>query len=396
MFETIEKLPADPILGLTAAFNEDSNPKKIDLSVGVYKDESGKTPIFAAVKRAEKLWLGEENTKVYIPPPGYPEFNTAMQPHILGAGHQALKENRVRSVMAPGGCGAVRVGAELLNRSRSGATIWVSKPTWNNHGPLLGSAGLKIKEYPYYSDKTHGVEADAMLSVLRKVGKSDIVLMHACCHNPTGADLSREDWQAVARLAQKQGFLPFVDCAYHGMAEGLEEDGYGARLLAESVPEMLIAYSCSKNFGLYRDRIGALLVVAADAGRADAGLTHVNNIARAMYSMPPAHGGAIVKTILGDRELYRVWKEELDGMRVRMNSLRALFADTLAKKKAPRDFSFVKSQRGLFSMLGLKKEQVQRLRKEFSVYIVESSRMNIAGISQKNIEYLTDSILAVL
>lgn len=396
MFETIEKLPADPILGLTAAYDEDRSPTKVDLGVGVYRDESGQTPIFAAVKRAENLWLDRESTKVYLPPPGYPEFNSAIQHLILGAAHRALAENRVRSVMTPGGCGAVRVGAELLNRSRPGAAIWVSKPTWANHVPLLSSAALKISEYPYYDEQRHVVDFDAMLEALRRAGKHDIVLLHGCCHNPTGQDLNREQWQAVNRLAEKQGFLPFVDLAYQGLGDGLEEDAYGARLLASTLPEMVLAYSCSKNFGLYRDRIGALLLFTADAARADAGLTHINHIARGMYSMPPAHGGAIVKTILSDRELFRMWKEELDGMRTRINSLRALFADTLARKKAPRDFQFIKNQRGLFSLLGVSKEQVQRLREKYSIYFVDSSRINIAGMSPKNIEYLADAIIAVL
>ena len=396
MFEAIQKLPPDPILGLTAAYDADPNPRKIDLGAGVYKDESGNTPIFEAVKRAEALWHEREQTKVYIPQPGYADFNTALQAHIFGAGHPALKAGRIRSVMAPGGCGGLRLGAELVNRSRPGANIWLSQPTWNNHVPLLGSAGLKIREYPYYDAARHVVDFESMMGALSGIDSTDVVLLHACCHNPTGADLNREQWNAVAELATRRGFLPFVDLAYQGLGDGLDEDAYGPRRLAELVPEMLLAYSCSKNFGLYRDRIGTVALLAKDAAAAEAAETHVTSIARGIYSMSPSHGGAIVKTILADKALYAVWKKELDAMRARINGLRALLADTLAKKNSPVDFSFVRKQRGLFSMLGLSKAQMQRLRAEFSIYAVESSRINIAGISPKNVDWLADSIIAVL
>ncbi|MBI2969516.1 MAG: aspartate/tyrosine/aromatic aminotransferase [Gammaproteobacteria bacterium] len=396
MFESIEKLPADPILGLTAAFEQDPNPKKIDLGAGVYKDETGRTPIFEAVREAQRRVAAEETTKVYISQPGYPEFNSRVQKLIFGENHAALKAGRVSSVMTPGGCGALRLGAELINRSRPGATIWVSQPTWANHVPLLGSAGLKIREYPYYNGSTHAVEFDAMLAALRAASKEDIVLLHACCHNPTGADLDHGQWDSVAELAIRNGFLPFVDFAYQGLGDGLDEDAYGPRCLVKELPEMLLAYSCSKNFGLYRERIGALVMVARDAGKAEAGLTHMTGIARGIYSMPPSHGGAIVKTILGDAALLASWKKEVDGMRRRINDLRVLLADTLARKKASRDFGFIRKERGMFSFLGVSKEQVQRLRREYGIYMVDSSRINVAGLSPNNIDYLTDAVIAVL
>jgi len=396
MFESIEKLPADPILGLTAAFEQDPNPKKIDLGAGVYKDETGRTPIFEAVREAQRRVAAEETTKVYISQPGYPEFNSRVQKLIFGENHATLKAGRVSSVMTPGGCGALRLGAELINRSRPGATIWVSRPTWANHVPLLGSAGLKIREYPYYNGSTHAVEFDAMLAALRAASKEDIVLLHACCHNPTGADLDHGQWDSVAELAIRNGFLPFVDFAYQGLGDGLDEDAYGPRRLAEISPELLLAYSCSKNFGLYRERIGALVMVARDAGKAEAGLTHMTGIARGIYSMPPSHGGAIVKTILGDAALLASWKKEVDSMRRRINDLRVLLADTLARKKASRDFGFIRKERGMFSFLGVSKEQVQRLRQEYGIYMVDSSRINVAGLSPNNIDYLTDAVIAVL
>ncbi len=396
MFEAIQKLPPDPILGLTKAYESDANPNKIDLGVGVYKDESGATPIFKAVKEAERRWEKEETTKVYISPPGFADFNSAVQKLILGADHPALATDRVRSVMSPGGCGALRVGAEFINRCKPGATIWVSKPTWANHVPLLGSAGLNIAEYPYYNGATHSVDFDAMLKALEGAARGDLLLLHGCCHNPTGADLNPKQWEAVAELAARKGLVPFVDLAYQGLGEGLDEDAHGPRILARVVPELLLAYSCSKNFGLYRERIGALLTVSPTPEQADAGLTHINSIARGIYSMPPSHGGALVKTVLNDPALYAQWKTEVDGMRNRIHMLRGLLADTLKKMHAPRNFEFIKREYGMFSFLGVSKEQVQRLRTEYSIYMVDSSRINVAGVSPKNVEYLAKAIISVL
>lgn len=396
MLNAVEKLPPDPILGLTVAYNNDANPNKIDLGAGVYKDEMGITPVFDAVSRAEELWFRQEATKVYIPPPGFPDFNTAIALLTLGRDHPALRANRVGAVMAPGGCGALRVGAELINRCRAGARLWVSSPTWANHVPLLGTAGLKIQEYPYYDPENHEVMFDKMLDALGKATKNDVVLFHGCCHNPTGADLTNEQWQDVGKLAARRGFLPYIDLAYQGLGDGVEEDAYGVRLFAESLPELLVAYSCSKNFGLYRERTGALIMVGETPAVAEANVSHACNIARTMYSMPPAHGGAIVKTILQTPELQSLWKEEVDRMRIRINSLRALLADTLHNKGARGNYEYVRNQRGMFSFLGIRKDQVRRLREEFSIYLVDSSRINIAGVSPRNIEYLTTSIVAVL
>ena len=396
MFEAIQKLPPDPILGLSSAFEADPNPDKVDLGAGVYKDEAGITPIFKSVKEAERRWEQQESTKVYISPPGFADFNTAIQKLILGADHPALLAGRVRSVMTPGGCGALRVGAELINRCKPGATIWVSKPTWANHVPLLGSAGLKIAEYPYYNGATHSVDFAAMVATLESAARGDLLLVHGCCHNPTGADLNRKQWDAVTELAARKGLVPFVDLAYQGLGDGLDEDAYGPRTLSRALPELLLAYSCSKNFGLYRDRIGALLTVSPTPEQADAGITHINSIARGIYSMPPSHGGALVKTVLNDPALYAQWRGEVDGMRKRIHVLRALLADTLKKLGPSRDFEFIKREFGMFSFLGISKEQVQRLRSEYSIYMVDSSRINVAGVSPKNVEYLAKAIIAVL
>jgi aspartate aminotransferase len=396
MLESLEKLAADPILGLTAAYNKDNNPNKVDLGAGVYKDADGNTPVFAAVKKAEIIWQQEETTKAYIAQPGFDDFNAQIIPHIFGGSHAAVRDNRLVSVMAPGGSGALRVGAEMLNRAEPGATLWVSNPTWGNHVPLLGQAGLNISEYPYYNADTHGLRFEEMMETLRQAGSNDIVLLHGCCHNPTGVDLDRDQWNAVAELAKEKGFLPFIDTAYHGLGQGLDEDVYGVRLMAESVEEMLVVYSCSKNFGLYRDRIGAAVVMGKNQEAAYAASSHITNIAREMYSLPPSHGGAMVKTILKDPDLYKIWKQELDEMPEHINGLRILFADMLAEKGSSTDFSFIKNQYGMFSFLGLSKEQIQRLRDEYSIYMVGSSRANVAGINQKNIDYLTDAIISVL
>jgi aspartate aminotransferase len=298
--------------------------------------------------------------------------------------------------MAPGGSGALRIGAEMINRAVPGATLWVSTPTWGNHIPLLGSAGLNIKEYPYYDAENHGLRFEAMLDTLKQATKNDTVLLHGCCHNPAGVDLSEDQWDRIAELAQQQGFLPFIDTAYHGLGKGLAEDAYGIRKMAESLDEMVVVYSCSKNFGLYRDRIGATIVLGKNKEVAEACSSNLTNIARQIYSMPPAYGGAIVKTILKNPELYKSWETELDAMRERINGLRILFSDALAEKGASADFSFIKNQYGMFSFLGISKEQIQRLRDEYSIYLVGSSRINVAGISAKNIDYLTDAIVSVL
>ncbi|MEJ2760916.1 MAG: aspartate/tyrosine/aromatic aminotransferase [Gammaproteobacteria bacterium] len=396
MFESFEKLPDDPILGLTVAYNKDPNPHKIDLGAGVYKTEDGNTPIFDAVKKAEAIRLETETTKTYTPISGDPAFCERIRPLILGADHAVIKEGRACAAATPGGSGSLRLAGELINSWKPGADLWVCRPTWGNHIPLLGQAGLNIREYPYYDPDGHGILFEEMLKTLSGLGPDDVVLLHGCCHNPTGADLSPEQWRGVAGVAAERGFLPLVDFAYQGLGESLEQDAYGVRLLAESVPEMLIAYSCSKNFGLYRDRIGALAAVTPNPDAAGAVLSHMKVNARRLYSVPPAHGAIVVATILADPGLRQNWEQELDGMCRRINDLRALFADTMKKKGSPRDFGFIKSQKGMFSFLGLDKDQVRRLREEYSIYVVANSRINVAGISPMNVDYLTDSILAVL
>jgi len=396
MFESFEKLPDDPILGLTVAYNNDPSPNKIDLGAGVYKTEDGNTPIFEAVKKAEAIRLETETTKSYTPISGYPDFCERVQPLILGDGHAAIGEGRTCAAATPGGSGSLRLAGELINSWKPGTSLWVSSPTWGNHTPLLGQAGLNIKEYPYYDRDGHGILFERMLETLSGLGPEDVVLLHGCCHNPTGADLTPEQWQDVAGIASERGFVPLVDFAYQGLGDGLAQDARGVRIMAGNVPELLVSYSCSKNFGLYRDRIGALVAVTGSRSAAEAALSHMKVNARRLYSVPPAHGAVLVATILADTGLRESWEEELDGMCRRINDLRALFADTMKKKGSPLDFDFIKSEKGMFSFLGLEKEKVRRLRDEYSIYFVDNSRINVAGINPGNVDYLTDSILAVL
>ncbi|WP_323844606.1 amino acid aminotransferase [Microbulbifer magnicolonia] len=396
MFEHLSSLPPDPILGLLASYRADENPNKIDLGVGVYKDEAGHTAVLQSVKEAETRLLQSEETKAYIGPAGTPGFNAAMQELILGADHPALLAGRVRSAQTPGGCGALRVLAEFTNRAKAGATIWVSDPTWANHVPLLGNAGLQIKSYPYYDRATSSLQFDAMVDTLKNVGEGDLVLFHACCHNPCGADLSREQWKVLAEMAQKQGFTPFIDMAYQGFGDSLDDDAYGLRLMAASVPEMLVAASCSKNFGLYRERVGLAMVIYNTGAEADKGQSQMLNVVRGNYSMPPSHGAAIVESILTDAGLKANWEAELTEMRERINGLRAGLVESLAAAGAAGDFSFIQRQKGMFSFLGITAEQVQRLQKEYAIYMVDSSRISIAGLSKGNMEYFCKAVASVL
>lgn len=396
MFETLNLLPSDPILGLLGEFREDNNPDKVDLGVGVYKDEQGRTPIMQAVKLAEEKRLSSETTKTYIGPAGDEGFNTTIAKLLFGNEHPLLKQGRLGTIQTPGGCGALRMAAEFIKRCNNKATVWVSDPTWANHIPLLGDAGLKIRKYPYYDYISHTIDFQKMVSSLKSAGPADVVLLHGCCHNPSGADLTREQWQVITDMALSQGFLPFVDIAYQGLGDSLEADAYGVRLLAESVPEMMVASSCSKNFGLYRERIGSVNLVCTDSTQRATSMSQMLSVTRGVYSMPPAHGAAIVETILNDPGLEQLWLEELNGMRDRINDLRRLFVARLQAAGVNADFSFIEREKGMFSFLGITPEQVQRLKKEYSIYMVDSSRINVAGISHSNIDYLTHAIGQVL
>lgn len=396
MFNVLPALSPDPILGLSAAYREDTNPAKIDLGVGVYKDEAGNTPIMKAVAAAQTKLLDIETSKTYITPQGVQGYIDNMLSLILGAGNPALVEGRISAVQAPGGCGALRVLAELIKRANDGATVWVSDPTWANHIPLIGDAGLTLEKYPYFNKNTASINFDAMLDSLKQVKKGDFVLLHGCCHNPTGADLTKEQWHLVLEAAQQTGFIPFVDLAYLGFGDSLEEDAYGLRLLVENLPEVVIAASCSKNFGLYRERVGLAAIVCESTAVKKVVQSQIQSVARAIYSMPPSYGGQLVNIILSDDQLTQIWKEEVNEMRERMKTLRQLLVKHVHEQGAERDFSFIENQKGMFSYLCITAEQVQAVRQSNSVYFVDSSRVNIAGINQNNVETLAKALVSVL
>ena len=395
MFSELQPRPADPILGLTVKFKADSNPNKIDLGAGIYKDEQGNTPVLDCVKAAEQLRVDGEASKAYINSAGSPLFIEKINQLILGE-HKVIAENRIRTVSTPGGTGALRVAGEFIRTCKPGATIWVSNPTWANHDGVFTAAGLTVKSYPYYDYENKCLDFEGMLEALKQVSADDAVLIHACCHNPSGMDLDQQQWQQVAEVAREVGFLPVVDMAYQGFGEGLDEDASGLRLLADAVDEMIICSSCSKNFGLYRERIGACSIIGKSAEAADIISSVLMPTVRVNYSMPPAHGAAIVETVLSSPELTAQWHVELKEMRDRIGGMRQLLVDKLVEKGVTRDFSFITRQKGMFSFLGIDKDQVQRLQDEYSIYIVGSSRISIAAIAPDNVDYLAESIGAVL
>lgn len=387
MWNETTPAPADAILGLTEAFKNDPRAEKVNLGVGVYKDEAGATPVLKAVKEAEKLLIDSETTKSYMPIAGEAAYGTEVQKLIFGA-----PSDRAVTVHTPGGTGALRLAAELLCRFSS-KTIWVSNPTWANHKNIFAAAGLTIKDYPYYNPETKDLDAEAFLAALETVPAGDCVLLHACCHNPSGVDLSSGQWKAVAAIAQKQGFSVLLDFAYQGFGESIEADraGVEAMLAAEGV-EFFVASSFSKNFGLYRERTGALTAVAATPADAQTAMSHMKANARVIYSNPPAHGGLIVTTILQNEELSKLWLSELDAMRTRIAEARAALADGLTARDVPMDCSFMTRQRGMFSFSGLNKDQVDFLKEEKGIYIVGSGRINVAGLTPGNMDATCDSI----
>ncbi|MEL4341978.1 amino acid aminotransferase [Shewanella xiamenensis] len=396
MFNSLIAMPADPILGLLTQYREDTHPQKVDLGVGVYKDPAGNTPILNCVKKAEKFRLETETTKVYIGPTGSPQFNTLMTQLAFGSDHSAIIANRIRTVSTPGGTGALRVAGDFIKRCNPNAVLWVSDPTWANHTGLFEAAGITVKTYPYYDYDSKSLKFDEMLAALSQVSPDDVVLFHACCHNPSGMDLTTEQWDKVVALTKEQGFTPLIDMAYQGFGDGVDIDAYGVRKMAAAVDNMILCSSCSKNFGLYRERIGSCSVVAKDANTANIAQSVLLYVVRCLYSMPPAHGAAIVETILGSKELTQEWLDELKVMRDRINCNRMILVEKLKANGVERDFSFIARQKGMFSFLGVNPEQVARLQKEFSIYMVGSSRISIAGISEDNVDYLAKSIAKVL
>jgi aspartate aminotransferase len=396
LFQQLKQLSVDSILGLMAKYRADPSTSKVDLGVGVYRDPSGNTPVLACVRRAEQAVLSAQNTKSYVAAAGRAEFNSAVEEMVLGPAHAARRDRRARTAQTPGGCGALRVGAELIRAAAPTVTVHVSDPTWGNHTPLLGGSGLRLERYPYYDAAAHRLRFDAMLEHLDRAAEGDVVLIHACCHNPTGADLDPAQWQALAQLLTRRRLVPFLDLAYQGFAVDLDADADAVRLVAGQVPEALIAVSYSKNLGLYRERVGALITIGENESRADAALSHVLQIARSIYSMPPDHGAAIAAHIFANPALKEEWIQELSVMRTRIAEMRGLLAAQLHRATGDRTFDFIRTQHGMFSLLGVPPQTVERLRERHHIYMTSDSRMNLAGIMPHNASYVADSIAAEL
>lgn len=396
MFEHIQAAPADPILGLNDAYKSDQNPNKINLGVGVYKDELGNTPILKSVKQAEERLLAQEITKSYLSIEGAPAYRSAVQTLLFGKDHHIITKQLAQTAHTPGGTGALRVAAEFIKKHLPEATIWVSNPTWANHQSVFQSVGLEVGSYAYYNADNKSLDFEAMLASLSQVPEGDVVLFHGCCHNPTGIDPTPEQWYQLAKLCSKQGFLPLFDFAYQGFGQGLHEDAQGLRTFLDHVPEMLIASSFSKNFGLYNERVGALTILCETAEQAEASFTQIKRCIRTNYSNPPSHGSAVVAEILNDPELFALWESEVKAMRTRIHEMRSLFVNTLRIKGVSQDFSFISQQQGMFSFSGLTPDQVAQLRKEYGIYIVGSGRISVAGMTHDNMGPLCEAIAAIL
>jgi aspartate aminotransferase len=394
MFADLDLLPPDPILGVTAAFRRDTSPSKVDLGIGVYRDDEGNTPVPGAVREAERAMLAEQSTKTYVGPAGNLEFNERIGQMALGPLATSLRE-RIATIQTVGGCGALRIAAEVVRVANPQAAIHVSDPTWANHEPLIGTVGLPLQRYPYYDPATRGVAFERMLEHFAGLPAGEVVLLHACCHNPTGADLEPGQWSAIAEICERRGLLPFVDLAYQGLGDSLDADALGLRIVAQRVPELLLAVSCSKNFGLYRERAGALVALADGVSAASAIATQQARAARRMYSMPPDHGAAIVARLLRDPALCEMWEQELASMTARMKSLRAMLVERLAARRPDLDYSWLVRQRGMFSLLGLDPSAVRALSERHHIYTPPDGRMNIAGISAANVDHIAESILAL-
>lgn len=396
LFEQVTTAPADPILGLSEAFRNDPNPDKINLSVGVYQDATGQSPVLECVRQAA-LRLAQANPgKGYLPINGAPRFLENTRHLVFGSSPDRDLVGRVASVHTPGGTAALRITGDFLRHVLNRRTLWVSNPTWANHKGIFTAAGLDVQSYPYYDPETHGLNRNGLLTVLENIPENDAVLFHACCHNPTGIDPTPEDWETIAKICKARHLLPVIDFAYQGFASGWVEDATAIRLFAQYGLEFFVCSSFSKNFGLYQDRVGALHAVAKNKEEADRVLSQLKVIVRTNYSNPPAHGSHLVNTVLDTPELYGLWEEELKAMRVRILEVRNRFVDALEAAGAKADFSFIRSQTGMFSFSGLSRETVHHLRANNSIYIVDSGRINVAGINDANIEPLCRAIVAAL
>ncbi len=396
MLEAIQSAPRDAILGLTAAFREDSRSVKINLSVGVYQDETGKTPTLESVRIAEQRLAETATSKSYLPIPGDPKYAEVVQKMAFGTDNEAMQSGRITTAHTPGGTGALRVAGDFIKANLPNATLWLSDPTWPNHPNIFAAAGVPTESYPYFNKESNDLAIGPMLEAIKQMPAGDVILLHGCCHNPTGIDPTADQWKQIAETVYAQGLLPMLDFAYQGFAEGIEEDAVGLRTLAQDGQELVLCSSFSKNFGLYRERVGALSIVCPSADAVSAVQSQMNRVIRCNYSNPPAHGGAIVNCVLRDEALRATWANEVATMRERINGIRQQFVDALAAKGVPGDYSFITQQRGMFSFTGLTKDQVEALREKHAIYIVGSGRINVAGLTPANVERVAEAIGAVV
>jgi aromatic-amino-acid transaminase len=394
--DALEMAPKDPILGVTEAYVADQNPKKVNLGVGVYTDDDGKVPLLECVREAEDTRVSSGAPKAYLPIDGLAAYDNAVRDLVFGPASSAVKEKRVVTVQAVGGSGGLKIGADFLRLVSPRATAWISAPSWENHRALFEFAGFPVKEYPYYDAKTHGLDFEGMLAALKKIPAGDVAILHSCCHNPTGVDLTQEQWRQVLDVVKSRGIIPFLDLAYQGFADGTDADAFAPRLFAEAMSPVLLASSFSKSFSLYGERAGALSVVTASADEAARVLSHLKRVVRTNYSNPPTHGSALVAKILGSPDQRAQWEKELGAMRDRIKDMRKALVDGIHKRVPGADFSFILKQRGMFSYSGLTKEQVLRLRSEYSIYTIETGRICVAALTTKNIDYVADAIAKVI
>ena len=396
LLAAVELAPKDPILGITESFLADRNPKKINLGVGVYIDDTGKIPLLECVKRAEREMTDKASPRGYLPIDGIADYDRAVQALVLGNDSDAIKRGRAVTVQALGGTGGLKIGADFLRRFAPGAQVWISDPSWENHRALFEGAGFKVNVYPYYDEKIHGLDFDAMVATLAQLPAGSIVVLHACCHNPTGADPTPAQWTTIVEMVRARGLVPFLDTAYQGFADGIEADGAVVRSFAATPGPLLISNSFSKSFSLYGERIGALTVVTADNDEAARVLSQLKRAIRANYSNPPTHGGQIVAMVLKSPELRALWEAELAAMRDRIKLMRATLVERLHERIPDSDFSFMLRQRGMFSYSGLTEKQVLRLRNEFAIYALDTGRICVAALNSRNMDAVTAAIATVV
>jgi aromatic-amino-acid transaminase len=396
LFAAIEMAPRDPILGVTEAFNADKNPEKINLGVGVYSDDNGKVPLLECVRKCEEMLVEKGAPHTYLPIDGLAAYDRAVQELVFGAGSAVIQEKRAITVQAVGGTGALKLGADFIKRFSPDSHIYISNPSWENHRALFESAGFPVHDYTYYDAETRGVNFDAMLAELKAMPAASVVVLHACCHNPTGADLSDDQWTQVIEVVTSRGLIPFLDMAYQGFGDGIEADGKVVRRFTDAGGPLFVSNSFSKSFSLYGERVGALSIVTASGEEGARVLSQLKRVIRTNYSNPPTHGGAVVASTLSSPELRALWEEELGGMRVRIKELRHMLVAKIKALAPEHDFDFVTEQRGMFSYSGLTKEQVGRLREEYSIYALDTGRICVAALNSRNIDRVAGAIAKVL